>query len=254
MPNINSGFKQIVLYNNNILLFRRKIRIFKKSINFLSAIYYKISIINTITQINKGIMKNVFILLFILFSGTAFSQQQIYYLDKIIEDFENSTNWIAEGANSDDIIRITAAYKLGCPLYLSSKQPEQERVLGIKVEQNEIGEYEIIVRPEEPIYLGKSILELSYWTQGNNNNHYVRMVLLDIDMNPIPDWAWHSSERLNFVGWKEVTYMTTAYIQIKEIYFNGFIIIINPLESITDNYFYFDFINMTYETIDRTTE
>ncbi len=199
-------------------------------------------------------MKKILFILFILFSGTSFSQQQIDYLDKTIEDFENSTNWIVESANydniSDKVIIITAAFKLGCSSDLSSEHPEQQYVLGIKVEQSKISEYEIIVRPEEPIYLGNWVQLISYWTQGDNYNHYVKMVLLDKDMVPIPDWVWSSSQRLNFSGWKQITYAISSYLQMKELYFNGFEIYINPLASIADNYFYFDFINMVIGTIE----
>lgn len=191
-------------------------------------------------------MKKVLLLLILLFSYSLYSEQRIFYLDKVIEDFEKNPQWVAESTDKSALLDITTVIMQGCSVDLKSEQPEQNYILGIKVHQNKIGEYTIAVRPNEPVYIGSGLLKFSYWTHGYNDNHFIKISLLDKNLEPLPDWLWDSREKLNFFGWREIIYNISRFLQLEEIYFNGFIIAINPLESITDNYFYFDFIYMEY--------
>jgi hypothetical protein len=191
-------------------------------------------------------MKKAVLLLIIFSSNILFSQQLISDLEKVIEDFETPPGWVVESTEPEAPLYITKVIMKACSQDLLSDEPAQEFVLGIKVEQYEIGEYSIKVRPREPVYLGNGVYRLSYWTHGYNNNHFVKMVLLDENLEPVPDWLWSSNEKLNFFGWRQIIYNLNNFLRGKELYFNGFIITINPLESIIDNYFYFDFIKMEY--------
>ena len=119
-----------------------------------------------------------------------------------------------------------------------------EYVLGVKVHYEKRGVNSFAVMPVKPLPIAGITKTMSVWVAGRNNNHMLKMMILDYFGNP----KELTIGKLNFSGWKKLTVAVPPniiqkdyhYTNINGIKFAGFRVDCDPADTYGSYYVYFD--------------
>ena len=124
------------------------------------------------------------------------------------------------------------------------KSYSKEKVLGVKVEYISRGYNWFSIRPVKPIVIEGICQSISVWVAGRNYKHWLKGIIQDF-------YGYERLlyiDRLNFIGWKElsfsipevVTQRDFHFVDKQGIKFNGFVVECDPMETFGVYYLYLD--------------
>jgi len=171
----------------------------------------------------------------------------------LLEDFEKKTDWIASCVYSDGIAgnSVNDVYPVikfmeGGPEDVKDKPGNQKTILGIKITCKNMGEYWIRISPKKPVFIKNFIRSVSFWILSRNYLHKIVPVFLDKNGQSLTEYF--TPEKMNWMDWKQLTYQLSMETH-DGLFFNGFRIFLDPLQTITDSYLYIDSITAEIEEI-----